>query len=129
MEELHTQNISASFEMTDTKYKIIEDNEEIIKEFQGYRKGLIRYGSGNWVFMDTAPITVPPLQVITRTCWIIEERITNQALSITYESLKKFTRFFVSFENFSRYKALVTILALQTFLFTSGNQNIIKTTK
>ena len=50
--------------MTDTKYRIIEDNEEIIKEFQGYRRGLIRYGSGNWVFMDTAPINVPPLKVI-----------------------------------------------------------------
>ena len=49
--------------MTDVEYRTIEDNEEIIKEFQGYRKGLIRYGPGNWALMPKAPITVPLYQV------------------------------------------------------------------
>ena len=49
--------------MTDVEYRTIEDNEEIIKEFQGYRQGLIRYGPGNWAFMPKAPINVPLYQV------------------------------------------------------------------
>ena len=34
-----------------TEWKVIEDNDEIIREFKGYKEGLVRYGEEGWVFV------------------------------------------------------------------------------
>ena len=35
-----------------TKWKVIEDNDEIIREFKGYKEGLVRHaGEEGWVFL------------------------------------------------------------------------------
>ena len=42
-----------------TEWKVIEDNDEIIREFKGYKEGLVRYGEEGWVFV---PKTAKMLQ-------------------------------------------------------------------
>ena len=34
-----------------TEWQVIEDNDGIIKEFKGYRHGLVRYGEEGWAFV------------------------------------------------------------------------------
>lgn len=44
-------------------WKVIEENEEIIQEFQGYKKGLVRYGSGGWALRPKTAETVGKIRV------------------------------------------------------------------